>query len=155
MGGDPARRHTPDKVFALLNNCNAALAEKHCRVFLSFRYSEAHAQALAIQAALAAKRIKAFVCSAQEGDRIGHLIYPQLIACELFVVMGTRTYGQQTGLPFCTDDELRYTMEAKRSTLFLVKMCPAFFEPTAIVHFSPGVCYHHWQPAGDKEPPPT
>ena len=45
----------------------ATVAPGWCRVFLSFRFGEAHAHALRIKAALASRGIAAFVCDVPPG----------------------------------------------------------------------------------------
>ena len=47
--------------------------------------------------------------------------------CELVVIMGTLTYGKDTGAGFSTHEELTFACEEKKP-LFLVKMCERFEE---------------------------
>ena len=152
---DPAGRPALDVVFDQFSACSSRLGREQCRVFLSFRYSEALAQARSIQTGLAAAGITAFLCDVDEGQRISDAIIPQIIGCELVVVLGTRTYGMQTGAPFCTDDELSYTMDCKRDALFLIKMCDVFVERTALFYLRPSVAYYPWVPARPDEAAPT
>ena len=102
------------------------------RVFVSFRFAEAEAEAKALQAALAAKGVGAFVSGAQSaGDDLQERILGAFKKAEVVVIMGSKTYGAATGPLFSTRQEMNLTLEdvsAGTKKMYLFKMCDAWEE---------------------------
>jgi len=88
-------------------------------VCISCRFDEAVDASVALQRQLQEKGLTVFVGNSAEG------IMHALNACKLTVVMGTASYGMETGAQFGTCQELRYIV-SKHKPFFLVKMCHAF-----------------------------
>ncbi len=111
-------------------------------MFISFRFGEALAAAQLLKAALHAHGISTFLCEVPAGDSIEREIVRALHASELVVILGTATYGLDTGVGCSTYEELRFVLSEKKR-FFLVKMCDDFALPEtrfrlskAISHFS-------------------
>jgi hypothetical protein len=66
-------------------------------VFISYRMAEASKQAKALKQALEAQHISTFLCDVLPGDDIARAISGALNKCHLAVIMGTSTYGTDTG----------------------------------------------------------
>jgi hypothetical protein len=114
------------------------------------------AEALALQKALQARGVSTFVCAVPVGQSIMDAVVSALHGCKLVVIMGTATYGKDTGCPFCTKQELNYIVNQKKP-FFLVKMCDTFQEATAKFNLGGDISYYPWRPVkeAEKQVPPA
>ena len=118
-------------------------------IFISFRFGEARAEALAIQAELNARDVGgAFISDAAAGENLGEVIADAIINCSLAVVLASSTYGQRTNDLFDTGRERDFIL-AKKKKFFLVRMIP-FGESWAEAHitmaFPPAIMFKLWLP---------
>jgi hypothetical protein len=114
-------------------------------LFISLRFGEAMKEATILKAALEAQGVPTFLCDVPDGDDIAKTVIRALAGCKMVVILGTATYGRDTGVGFSTFEELRFIYDEKKD-IFLVKMCGRFEEvqtrfwiPKATMHFP-------WQP---------
>ena len=124
-------------------------------IFISFRFGEAHAEALALKAALEARQLKVFLSNASPGSDLQRLIAFALSRCKLAVILATTTYGKKTNALFCTSAEMNYIVGNNRKPYYLVRMIPFdddFAEPLTTMAFPPSVMFKLWQPG---EPMPA
>jgi hypothetical protein len=79
-----------------------------------------------------------------------------LHGCKLVVIMGTESYGRDTGCPFCTKQELTFILNEKKP-FFLVKMCDTFQEAIAKFSLGGNIAHYPWRPRTDaeKQAPPA
>lgn len=101
----------------------------------------------ALQAELARHGIEAFLCDVAPGGDIARTVIYALDNCQLVVILGTVTYGEETASKFSTFNELRHIINEEKP-FFLVKMCDRFAEAETRFHLSSNISYHPWQPAG-------
>jgi hypothetical protein len=113
------------------------------RVFISLRFAEAETEARALKAALEARGITAFLCAVAPGSDIAAQISNALDGCQLAIIMGTRTYGKNTGVAFSTLKELRFIQDEPKP-FFLVKMCERFEEAETRMRLDSAVSYFRW-----------
>jgi hypothetical protein len=122
-----------------------------CQIFISLRFAEAGNEATALKSALEARGISTFLCAVLPGDDIATEIVNALHDCKLAIIMGTKTYGKDTGAGFSTFEELRFIH--KKKPFFLIKMCEQFEERETIFRLDSSVSYFQWLPgrpmAGD------
>ena len=102
-------------------------------IFFSLRLGEAKHFTAALKAALEAKRpsLRCFLSGGNPfGATIGRIIPDALGRSRMAVVMGTETYGLDTGSNFGTLQEmqfiLKYFKRDKGRAFFPIKMCHAF-----------------------------
>lgn len=107
-------------------------------------------EAKALQQDLHAQGVSAFLCDIPEGQDLAGAVLTALTHCKLAVILGTRTYGKDTGCGFSTYEELRYIVEVKKP-IFLIKMCQAFEEQYAVFRLPSSISHFPWQPATDAE----
>lgn len=115
------------------------------QIFLSLRFTEAFAEAKALKDSLSKRGISCFLCSVEEGKNIKKEIVEAIDACELMVVLGTKTYGFDTGIGFSTYNELEFAVDEKKP-MFLVKMCERFDVAYTRFTLSRGISYYPWTP---------
>jgi hypothetical protein len=113
------------------------------QVFISLRFAEAREEANALKTALEARGISTFLCAVQPGGDIAREIVHALHGCKLAIIMGTRTYGRDTGVGYSTFEELRYIHEQKKP-FFLVKMCRRFEQEETIFRLGSSISYFEW-----------
>lgn len=122
-------------------------------VFISFRFGEAHAEALALKAALEARGVVVFLSDAQAGADLQQLIAHAISTCRLAVILGSPTYGRRTNGLFCTWSEMNYIIGHSKP-YYLVRMVP-FDSDWAEVHtsmaFPPSIMQKLWM-LGDPMP---
>ena len=136
-------------------------------IFLSLRLSEAKqpGYADALKAALEAKRpsLRCFLSGGNPfGATIGRIIPDALGRSRMAVVMGTETYGLDTGSNFGTLQEmqfiLKYFKRDKGRAFFPIKMCHAFDQSVPqtemSMFMSDGNKYYVWVPTPAKTAPP-
>lgn len=114
-------------------------------VFISFRFGEAKTEAFALKAALKSCNISCFVCEVFEGEDIASAIIQALCGCKLVLILGTESYGHNTGAGFSSFEELRFIFNEKKP-FFLVKMCERFSEPETRFRIGNETAYFHWSP---------
>jgi hypothetical protein len=114
------------------------------QLFISFRFAEARNEANLLKNALEAKGISAFLCAVHPVGDIAREIVNALHGCQLAIIMGTKTYGKDTGAGFSTFEELRFIH--KKKPFFLVKMCDVFEEPETVFRLDDSVSYFQWTP---------
>ena len=125
-----------------------------CDVFISFRFGEAHAEALALKAALEARGLKAFLSNASPGSDLQELIAHALANCKLAIILATETYGRKTNALFCTSAEMNYIVGNDRKEFYLVRMIPFgddWAEPLTTMAFPPSIMFKLWLP-GERMP---
>jgi hypothetical protein len=115
------------------------------RIFISVRFEEAFNEAQALKTALEARGISTFLCAVHPGGDIALEIVNALRNCQLAIIMGTKTYGKDTGIGYSTFEELRYIHE-QRKPFFLVKMCNRFEVEETIFRMGNSVSYFLWLP---------
>jgi WD40 repeat protein len=113
-------------------------------LFISLRFAEAGNEATLLKNALESKGISTFLCAVHPGGDIAREIVNALHGCHLAIIMGTKTYGKDTGAGFSTFEELRFIH--KKKPFFLVKMCDAFEEPETVFRLDDSVSYFPWTP---------
>ena len=99
---------------------------------------------------LEARGLSIFLCSVQAGGDLVDEIVRNIDSCRLVVVLGTKTYGKDTGIGFCTADELKFIMGEKKD-IFLVKMCDRFEEALTRFRLGAHVSYHPWMPTSEVQ----
>ncbi|EGD73649.1 hypothetical protein PTSG_05359 [Salpingoeca rosetta] len=120
-------------------------------VFISLRFGEARHAARGLEKALQAHGLRVFLCDIAPGGDIARAVIRSLHGCKMAVLLGTRTYGQQTASKFSTYEELRYIIDQEKP-FFLVKMCDDFVEPETKFHLPSNVAYFPWLPEGGDVP---
>jgi WD40 repeat protein len=115
------------------------------QIFISLRFAEAGPEAEALKQALEARGISTFLCAVHPGGDIAREIVNALHGCQLAIIMGTRTYGKDTGVGYSTFEELRFIKD-DRKLFFLVKMCERFEEPETRFRLDSSVSYFQWFP---------
>jgi hypothetical protein len=113
------------------------------QIFISLRFAEASDEANALKSALEERGISTFVCAVHPGGDIAREIVIALHNCQLAIIMGSRTYGRDTGVGFSTHKELRFIQD-DRKPFFLVKMCERFEEPETRMRLDNSVSYFQW-----------
>ena len=125
-------------------------------VFISFRFGEAHVEAIALKEALEARGLKAFVSDMTPGGNLQRVIAHALMTCRLAVVLATKTYGRETNGLFCTSAEMNFIVGQKKP-YYLVRMIPfgdEWAEPATIMAFPHSIMFKLWLP-GDPMPEGT
>jgi len=123
-------------------------------VFISFRFGEAHTEALALKAALEARQYKVFLANVSPGANLQQVIASALLRCRLAVILATRTYGRQTNGLFCTSAEMNFIV-SQHKPYYLVRMLPFdenWTEPATTMAFPPSIMQKVWLP---NEPIPA
>jgi WD40 repeat protein len=115
------------------------------QLFISLRFTEAINEATALKTALEAKGISTFLCAVEPGGDICTEIVNALHACQLAIIMGTKTYGKNTRAGYSTFEELRFIINEPKP-FFLVKMCNRFEEPETRFRLDSSVSYFPWAP---------
>lgn len=123
-------------------------------IFISLRFLEAKTHGLALQQALERLGLTVFLCNVEPGGDIAAAVIAALTTCKLAVILGTETYGKNTGVGYSTVEELRYIIQEKKP-FFLVKMCDQFTEPEARFRLPDSLAYYPWQPRSAAELPPA
>ena len=113
--------------------------------FISLRFAEAKSEALLLKSALEEKGISTFLCDILEGGDIAAAIIQAIDSCELCIIMGSETYGTDSGAGFSTFEELRFIIDEKKP-FFLVKMCEKFTVPETRFRLGKAVSYFPWGP---------
>jgi WD40 repeat protein len=121
------------------------------QLFISLRFAEAGNEANLLKNALEAKGISTFLCAVEPGGDICTEIVNALHDCQLAIILGTKTYGKDTGVGYSTFEELRFIIN-ERKPFFLVKMCDRFEEQETRFRLDSSVAYFQWTP-GHPLPP--
>jgi hypothetical protein len=119
-----------------------------CTVFLSLRVHEDDGGAVRLRDALEAAGVSVYLCDPLAGDELAAEIAVALDACELFVVLGTRSYGMPSDCKFSTREELQFAKD-HRKPIFLIKRCDEFADPLTRLYLPAGMCYRLWPPLTD------
>jgi hypothetical protein len=117
-------------------------------VFLSLRLIEDDGAAVKLQDALEAAGISCFLCDPLAGDDLATDIAHAVDACELFVVLGTKHYGEQGDSRFSTRQELQLAID-RRKPIFLIKRCVGAFEfadPLTQMYLPTSMFHQEWLP---------
>jgi len=119
-------------------------------VFVSFRISEAESEAHKLQRALEAKGVTTFVSGKQKpGESLPDVILGALEVANVVVIMGTKTYGKETGPVYSSKQEMILTMDyvkQGKKQMYLFKMCNQWEEMSAKAVFSDKK-YREWMPS--------
>jgi len=128
---------------------SSAKAKAKC-VFVSFRFSEAESEAQKLKRALEAKGVKTFVSGElTPGVSLQDGILGAFKEATVVVIMGTKTYGKDTGGLFSTLQEMNLTIEdvgTGEKKMYLFKMCNQWEEMEARACFSHRK-YREWMPS--------
>ena len=125
------------------------MAKDSSLIFISFRFAEAHTEALALKAALEAAGKRVFISDVQGGGNIEQVICEAIDQCALVVVLATKTYGHST-TSFSTYHEINYTIDEAKP-FYLVKMCDRWEEVHVRMKFGQRTMFTLWYP-GQRMP---
>lgn len=78
-----------------------------------------------VQAELAGRGINAVIINTENGLNVEKEVFNKLNLAKLVLIFGSKDYGVDTGLLYCSFKELEFTL-AKKKPFFLIKMCPKF-----------------------------
>ena len=124
-----------------------------CDVFISFRFGEAHVEALALKEVLEERQFKVFLSDVSPGGDLQAVIARALASCRLAVVLASHSYGRETNGLFDTSSELNF-ITGQRKNLILVRMIEpnaSWAEPRTVEAFPPSTPSTPWM-AGDPMP---
>ena len=122
-------------------------------VFISFRFNEAHAEALALKEELEERQFNVFLSDVSPGGDLQSIIARALASCRLAVVLASHSYGRETNGLFDTSSELNF-ITGQRKNLILVRMIEpnaSWAEPRTVEAFPPSTPSTPWM-AGDPMP---
>jgi hypothetical protein len=85
------------------------------QIFISLRFAEGGNEGTALKTALEARGITTFLCAVPCGGDIAPEVVNALHDCKLVIIMGTKTYGKDTGAGFSTFEELRFIHKRKQN----------------------------------------
>jgi small GTP-binding protein len=147
--GENMKKHYTTVVRAVLNRLDKSSSfpffpAMH-QVFISLRFAESEKEANTLKSALEEKGISTFLCAVHPGGDIRREIVNALSSCQLAIILGTKTYGKDTGVGYSTFEELRF-IHGERKPFFLVKMCERFEEPETRFLLDSSVCFIKWFP---------
>jgi len=117
-------------------------------VFISFRFGEAHVEALALKAALEATGLRVFLSDVAPGDNLGHIIANALRGCRFAVLLASKTYGRGTNDLFDTGREMQFVLSQKKP-FYLVRMIPfgeSWAEAETDLALPPSIMQKLWLP---------
>ena len=123
-------------------------------IFISFRFGEAHTEALALKAELEGRGLTVFLSDVSAGANLQETIARALSTCKLCVILATKTYGRKTNGLFDTSAEMNYVI-GQHKDFYLVRMIPfdeTWSEPATTMAFPPGIMFQLWLPG---EPMPA
>ena len=118
-------------------------------VFISFRFGEAHTEALALKAALEALGLNIFLSDASPGHDLQEMVGHALANCKLAIILATKTYGRKTNALSCTSVEMNFIVGNDRKEFFLVRMIPIgddWAEPLTTMAFPSSIMFKLWLP---------
>jgi len=127
-------------------------AREKTSVFISFRFSEALAEAKALFNGLQSRGIRTFMCErdVRMGDDLQGKICQALVDAKVHVLLATRTYGAKTNHVFSTRQELNFALDTGPkggSRPFLIKMAEDWDEPeTKVALGCNHLLYVPWAP---------
>jgi len=117
-------------------------------VFISFRFGEAHAEALALKTALEQLKLKVFLSSVSPGGDLQDAISAALANCRAAVILATKTYGAKTNGLFDTSNEMNFVV-GERKPYYLVRMIPmdeTWAESHVTLAFPRTIMFKLWLP---------
>ena len=114
------------------------------QVFVSFRFTEAHSEAMALKHALEARGLPTFVCNEEPGADLQDAIATALTGSKVQVLLATRTYGKKTSELFSTRQEMNYALG--QGNPFLIKMCDEWEDPATRVALGEHTMWTMWTP---------
>ena len=117
-------------------------------VFISFRFNEAHAEALALKEELEERKFNVFLSDVSPGGDLQSIIARALASCRLTVVLATHSYGRQTNGLFDTSSELNF-ITGQRKNFILVRMIApnaSYAEARTVAAFPPSTESMPWMP---------
>ena len=123
-------------------------------VFISFRFSEAHKEALALKAFLERLGLTVFLSDYKPGENLGKGIAEALQNCRIVVVLASKTYGLATNDMFDTGREVKFVLDQKKP-FFFVRMIPfgeKWEQPETTLAFPSSIMQVLWLPG---EPMPA
>jgi hypothetical protein len=118
------------------------------RVFVSYRLGEAATAAERLKAALEPRGITSFVSHLDStGGNIAEDIVTALVGCDLFVILGTKSFGEKTDIGFSSYAELGFACDEGKP-LFLIKMFDQgdFTEPMTRFRLQSTIPFVLWPP---------
>jgi len=125
-------------------------------VFISFRFAEAHREALRLKAALEALGLVVFLSDVSPGGDLQDVIADALASCKLAIILATKTYGAKTNGLFDTSAEMNFIVDNGRKPFYLVRMIPFgedWAESRTTMAFPSSVMQKLWL-AGNDDPMP-
>ncbi len=97
-----------------------------------------------LKALLEAMNISVFMSDNEFGQSIAESVAKAIGDCDLLVVLGTETYGEDTDGNCGTLAEMRYFID-RRKPFFLVKMCEKFKHAETRFNFPSQVLHFPWE----------
>ena len=91
--------------------------------FISWRMAESKAEVMALKAALEKEGVKVIVIGELPGEDLLQAVTQGMKAADLFIIMGTETYGKQTSGLIDTYKEMQY-IGSSGKPYFLFNMNP-------------------------------
>jgi hypothetical protein len=122
-------------------------------VFISFRVKESLKETKMLRDALAAVGVKAYVCEEQleVGQDWATEIFGALESCEVFLVMGTPTYGAKGMEIMATWEELSYALRYNKF-VYIVKLFDGRYEQVRARGLLDNKQFKFWPPKSDSPP---
>ena len=117
---------------------------------ISWRMSECKPEVKALRAALEHEGLNTIVIGELAGGDLLKAVTEGMDAADLFIIMGTETYGRETSGVICTYQEMMYIKSSKKP-FFLINMNPKsslmkFKEPATNVVFNLNtVAWERWE----------
>lgn len=116
------------------------------QIFISYRFVESRNEARVLKDALEANGISTYLCDkVLSGKNIKDEIVSALSDCQLVIIMGSLTYGRNTGAKFSTHEELNFIIHESKP-YFLIKMCDRFEEVDTRFQIPGFISYVQWLP---------
>ena len=138
-----------DKLRKAVTDSTASIADDEssgkCDIFISLRYAEAEKYARQIVNGLKEKEpsINTIIIDAEVGENIAEKVANSIDESKLCLIMGSKTYGQETASTFSTYEELEY-IKSEKKPIFLVKMCERFEVPTTRLKLNNSISFFYW-----------
>ena len=117
-------------------------------VFISSRFVEARAEALALKAALEAGGLKVFLADTSPGGLLPSVLAAAIARCRVAVILASHSYGRHVNATFDTVSEMNYII-SQRKSYYLVRMITPganWDEPHTTMAFPPSIMYKLWMP---------
>jgi hypothetical protein len=104
------------------------------------------ADAIKLHAALEAANVSTYICRTPFGADIADEVSRAITSCELFVVIGTLSYGTKTNVPFATFEELGYATQLMKRIVVIRRCDQQFTDPRTQFLLQNAAAYMLWEP---------